>query len=119
LLFEYTKHADLGISVEENKGLNYFYALPNKLFDYIQAEIPVLVSPFPEMKNIVNTYKIGDCIENHHPQHIAEKIKEMLTNEEQIPKWKKNLTFASKELCWELEEKKIFELISNAENFGN
>ncbi|NJM15587.1 MAG: glycosyltransferase family 4 protein, partial [Bacteroidales bacterium] len=43
------KMAVFGISVEENLGLNYFYALPNKLFTYIHAEIPVLTSNFPEM----------------------------------------------------------------------
>jgi len=54
-----TPTADLGISIEEDLGLNYHYALPNKIFDYIHAEIPILVSNLPEMKQIVLDYQFG------------------------------------------------------------
>ena len=42
-----TPFASMGVSIEENLGFNYYYALPNKVFDYIQAGVPVLVSRFP------------------------------------------------------------------------
>ena len=59
LLWHYTLQADLGISLEEDLGLNYRFALPNKLFDYIQAHVPVLVSDLPEMAALVRDYGIG------------------------------------------------------------
>ena len=111
-LSSYTKFADVGISIEENIGLNYYYTLPNKLFDFIRANVPVLVSRLPEIERIVNKYEIGCFIENHNPEHIAEKIKFMINNKEEINLWKKNLKRASDELCWENEEmviKRIFE----------
>ncbi len=101
----YTRKADLGLSLEENIGLNYYFALPNKLFDYIRAEIPVLVSRLPEMERVVNQYQIGDFIDNHTPKHIAEKMNFCLNNSEFRQKWKINLQKASKDLCWENEEK--------------
>jgi glycosyltransferase involved in cell wall biosynthesis len=101
----YTRKADLGLSIEENLGLNYYFALPNKLFDYIRAEIPVLVSRLPETERIVSHYDIGDFIENHDPEHIAQKIETCLNNTEQRKIWKINLKKASGELCWENEEK--------------
>ena len=110
-LFAYTKKADIGISIEENLGLNYYYALPNKLFDYIRANVPVLVSRLPEIERTVNKYDIGCYIENHNPEHIAEKIKYMLQSAEKVNFWKQNLKKASDDLCWENEElvlKEIF-----------
>ncbi len=103
-LLSYTKNADIGISLEENIGLNYYYALPNKLFDYIRANVPVLVSKLPEIERIVNKYGIGEFIDNHNVEHIAEKINMMMKSPEKISFWKENLKKASKELCWENEE---------------
>jgi len=102
-LHGYTQQADLGLSLEEDKGLNYRFSLPNKLFDYILAEVPVLVANLPEMKNLVQHYQVGEIIENHKPKHIAEKISSMLQNEPQIQIWKENTKKASVELNWERE----------------
>jgi len=102
-LHNYTVQADLGLSLEEDAGLNYRFALPNKLFDYIQAEVPVLVSNLPEMKNLVEHYQVGEIIENHTPEHIAAKIKSMLDNQDQLPTWKANTQKAAQELNWEKE----------------
>ncbi|UCH14150.1 MAG: glycosyltransferase family 4 protein [Bacteroidales bacterium] len=111
-LMEYTVQADLGISLEENTGLNYYYALPNKLFDYIQARIPVLVSDFPEMAKVVNDYGVGLTINTSNPGELASVFKEMLENKDKRRLWKQNLEKAAKELCWEREEKKLLEIYS-------
>ena len=111
-LHAYTKQADVGISLEENLGLSYYYSLPNKIFDYIHAEIPVLASPLPEIKAIINKYKTGLIVENHNPHDIADKLKEILFT---IPKhfWKDNLKNAKNELCWEKQEYKLINLYEN------
>ncbi len=111
-LYGYTRQADLGISLEEKMGLNYYYALPNKLFDYIHAGVPVLVSDFPEMRKIVDHYEIGNAITYNTPQELAAFITEILDNKNLIRKWKKNLEIAGSELCWEKEEKKIMDIYS-------
>jgi len=58
-LKQITRHATIGISVEKDLGLNYRFALPNKLFDYIQSEVPVLSASLPEMKRVVDKYGVG------------------------------------------------------------
>ena len=111
-LMSYTKQADLGISLEENLGLNYYYALPNKLFDYIHAGIPVLVSDFPEMAKIVKEYDVGLTTKTFDPEELADLFVEMISNKEKRNIWKQNTKSASKELCWENEEKKLLAIYS-------
>ncbi len=107
-----TPKADLGLSIEEDLGLNYHFALPNKLFDYIQAQVPVLVTNLPEMVAIVKQYQIGEISDSLQPKELAEKIKTALFNIEKRKKWKENLKVAAKELTWEKEEKILVEIYS-------
>ena len=109
-LKEITPQATIGISIEENIGLNYYYALPNKLFDYINNEIPVLVSDFPEMGRIVDYYDIGCKLEKHEPKVIATTINKMLADKTQMSKWVSNCRVAAEELNWETEEKVLEEI---------
>ncbi|MDX1829034.1 MAG: glycosyltransferase [Lutibacter sp.] len=107
-LKQLTPLADIGISLEENLGLNYKYALPNKLFDYIQAKIPILVSDLYEMKNITSKYKVGEVVENRNPELLAKQIQKIL--EKGKIAYKIQLEIAASELNWENESKKLIEI---------
>ena len=109
-LHGYTKQADLGLSLEEDKGLNYRFALPNKLFDYIHAGLPVLVADLPEMKNLVVNYQLGEVLEKNEPKQIAEKIKAMLNNDVQMKFWSENAKNTALKLNWEKEKHVIADL---------
>jgi len=107
-----TLTADLGISIEKDVSVNYHYCLPNKFLDYIQANVPVLVSPFPEMKAIVEQYHIGEFIDSHHPEKLAAHFDRMLSDEEKCKTYKANLLIAAEELCWDKEERKLLKLLN-------
>jgi len=106
----YTAQADLGLSIEKDMGLNYRFALPNKLFDYIAAQVPVMVTNLPEMAKLVNHYQIGIIIDSHEPEYLAKKIEEAVSNEDRRKQWKVNLVKAAEELVWENEEKVLREI---------
>jgi len=109
-LSEYTQKATIGISLEEPAGLNYKYALPNKIFDYINAEIPALVSNLPEMAKIIKQYEVGEILKENTSSAISEKINELLNNSELYNSYVVNTIKAKQELCWEIQETELLNL---------
>lgn len=110
-LRQYTQVADLGLSLDKPLHLNYTLSLPNKLFDYIHAGIPVVVSDLPELRRIVNSYKVGWLVAAVEPRQIAHTIQEALTSNE-LEEKKANCLKAAQELNWENEEKVLKRIFS-------
>ena len=100
---------DVGLSLEENLGMNYKYALPNKLFDYIHAEIPCLVSNLPEMKRLVKAYNVGEVVDTKSIKSIAGTLQKLITNKNN---YKKSLILAKQDLNWEKESEVIKQVYS-------
>lgn len=109
-MMEYTRMADIGLTLDKNTNINYQFSLPNKLFDYIQAQIPILCTELIEVAGIVRKYNLGRITENIDPQYMAEILKEMLNNENQYLDWKKNLAQAAEIFCWEKEEDQLMKI---------
>jgi glycosyltransferase involved in cell wall biosynthesis len=114
-LYQYTCNADIGLSLDKATNLNYQFSLPNKLFDYVCAGVPVLASPLIEIKSFIEKYKIGVCIENHTAEHIADKMNYMLTSPD-YNVWKANTKIAAQENSWETEKKVWVNLINEIKN---
>lgn len=107
-----TPSADLGLSWEEDNGLSYRYALPNKIFDYTHALVPILGTNLPEIQNTIEQYGLGKIIKNHEIEDLAKKVKEMLAEGKE--KYRNNLMEASKVFNWENEEEKLIEIFRSA-----
>jgi len=114
-LLAYTKTAHLGIIPEkiEISSASY-YTLPNKLFDYIHAGLPVLSTRALEIEKIIKQYDIGAFINELVPQKIAETIHSIFSNEQQLNVWRANAKLASEDLCWEREQEIIINVAAQA-----
>jgi glycosyltransferase involved in cell wall biosynthesis len=106
-LMRYTKSADIGLSLDKNSNQNYMYSLPNKLFDYLSAGIPVIAGDLPEVSGIISGNKCGTIISEVSPEMISEAVTELLNNPGKLSLLKKNAAIASEKLNWETESEKV------------
>jgi len=106
-LYKYTPSADLGLCLLKNRGLNYYYSLPNRIFDYLHAGVPVLATDFPEIANIVRNYNTGILIKRYNPEYLAGVLNDFLNKGFDIS----HFAETAKQFCWENEEKILLELV--------
>lgn len=112
-----TRSAHIGLSLDKPLHLNYTLSLPNKLFDYIQAGVPVLASALPEVKRIVRSFDVGEIVEWVTPEAIAEGIRNML-RADKMELYRRNTIAAAEQLTWENEwaniAPKVSEILESA-----
>jgi glycosyltransferase involved in cell wall biosynthesis len=72
--------ADAGIWSLPNMCRNFYYALPNKLFEYLAAGLPVLIANYPEVARVVTRYEVGLTFEPYSPESIAAAIDALACN---------------------------------------
>lgn len=97
-MMQYTRNADLGLSLDKDTNLNYRFSLPNKLFDYFRAHIPALVTDLPEVAGIVRKYEAGVVITRCEPALIAASVKALIADAERRKQLRLNAIFAATEL---------------------
>ncbi len=112
-LMEFTKIADLGLSLDKGTNLNYEYSLPNKVFDYIQTNTPLMVSNRKIVAKLVTENKIGFVTKTHDPKELAKTVQTIFSDKKTYKTWKQNLIKASKIYNWKSESKKLEEIFNN------
>ena len=99
-LLELTADADIGFSLIKPASKSYEQALPNKLFEYALAGIPVIASNLPEMERIINKYQIGYTVAHDEINAQTRIIKKILNENNRLGIQKK----AEQHLVWERQE---------------
>lgn len=111
VLLNYTSSADIGFCLIENSCKSYDYCMPNKMFEYIMAGIPVIASDLYEMKKIINLYKIGVTINYKNINILKEKINNISI--ENIDAFIENIENFKKKFNWERQEETLREIYIN------
>lgn len=79
-LLEYTASADIGLVNIVSSSLSYATSLPNKLFEYMMAGIPVIGSRGPDIARIVQETGVGEVAEATDPNEIVEATRRILSD---------------------------------------
>jgi glycosyltransferase involved in cell wall biosynthesis len=114
-MMKYTMCCDAGLSLDTDTCLNQRYSLPNKLFDYIAAGIPAVVSPLPEVSAVIDRYGSGLVLDEMTPAAIKMALEKLRDDISLLNSLKDKAVKARSELNWETEskiERKLFENVT-------
>ncbi len=114
-LWKYVGAVDLSLMMIQGYAKSYFYSLPNKFFESIQALTPVVASFFPEMKRLIDQYEIGLTCDPEDLDAINSCVERMRTDTGFYMRCKHNLGKAKQDLCWEKEKQVLIDAFKSIE----
>jgi glycogen synthase len=106
--------ADVGIVPLAPVCLNHVYALPNKLFQYLMAGLPVAASPMAELTRVVEEHDVGAIFAANEPRAIAATINAILADPARAAEMRANARAAARELCWERQAPAVLAAVEDA-----
>ena len=117
VLLDYTSSADFGIATIENTCLSYYYSLPNKIFEYIMANLAVIVSDLPEIRQVIEENQVGVIARENNVKGLIQAIKEATQLNKAI--YLKNIKKMQDIYNWNNQEKILFAAYKNLEEERN
>ena len=111
-LLDWTASADIGLIIySPERSLNIKMCLPNKLFEYLMAGLPVLASELVAVVEVLNTYGAGRVVPSLAPVDVGAAINAILVDPVTLDRMRCNaLKVAQQELCWEKESSRLIQL---------
>lgn len=104
-----TRQAYIGVNLVEPLGLNQYYSLANKFFDYMHHGVPQITMNFPEYKRINEQFEIALLIDTLSIPNIVNAINQLLNDKELHTRFKQNSIQAREVFNWQTEEQKLIQ----------
>ncbi len=111
-LLDWTVSADIGLTIfPPEYSLSIRFTLPNKLFEYLMAGVPVLSSQLDAVEDVIRTYDVGQVVPSLAPADLGTAISAMLNDQQTLERMRHNaLQIAKKEFYWEKESQQLVRL---------
>jgi len=103
-MMAHTRHALVGLTLDKDTNLNYRFSLPNKLFDYLNAGVPVVATDLPEVAAIVREHGCGLVVPAPEPAIIAAAVQRLTADPHQHDAMRQRAIFAARSLDGEREK---------------
>ncbi|MDB2523282.1 glycosyltransferase family 4 protein [Alphaproteobacteria bacterium] len=108
-LARWTAGADIGIIPYENVGSNHLYCTPNKLWEFPNADVPILASGMVEISKMIEEHKTGLLLPREFTSNDIIKVLENI-NRSKLDKLVKNCRKFNEVEHWEKYEKRLVKL---------
>lgn len=102
---------DVGVFMLPPKTFNYRHALPNKLFDFVQARLGIIVGPSPEMAAYVRDHGLGLVSDDFTVDSLRRAIEELTVDK--VAEYKRNAHASAAELAGERQVEKWVSIVSS------
>jgi glycosyltransferase involved in cell wall biosynthesis len=111
-LLNWTASADIGLNIlPPDYSASIRMCLPNKLFEYLMAGIPVLTSELGAVVEVIKTYDVGQIVSSLDPEDVGVAITTMLEDRVALARMRQHaLDAAQSEFCWEKEKQRLVRL---------
>jgi len=111
-LLDWTASADIGLNVlPPDYSLSIRWCLPNKLFEYLMAGLPVLTSQLDAVADVIKTHDVGQVVSSLDPAEVGAAITSMLADPGVLARMHLNaLDTAREEFNWEKERRHLTHL---------
>lgn len=114
-LLNWTSGADIGVHPMRGTCLNHKLALPNKLFEYVQANVPVIVSDMPEMSAFVRQNALGEVFVDGDARDLANKVNKLYEDRGLLARIAQSCELSSKRYSWDVESRVLMDAYKSME----
>ena len=106
-LLRATASADVGACLIEGITLSLRLALPNKLFEYLMAGLPVLASDLPELRRVVAGYDVGLLVDWQDQAALVRALRDMVEHPERRARWASHAPRVLETFNWEAASERL------------